>query len=287
MEGLLNIKKKRGERSFEVVVKVRNLLCEKRVGHTGTLDESALGVLVVLIGRATKLARFLVCDEKEYIGTVRLGASTDTDDSTGKVIFHGDMSGVEEEAFREVALSFVGEIEQVPPLYSCVRVNGTRLHQLARRGMSVEPPARRVRIEELEVLHFAGREAVIRVVCSKGTYLRALARDIGKKLGCFGHLHDLVRLRVGDNLLENSIDIDSVSEIEKHVITMNDALRRYPAVSLGTDDITRLRNGQRVRVSPAEGVGHGAVLRVCGAPGDMVGVGSLQDDLLVPLKMLN
>ena len=286
MEGLLNVKKKRGERSFDIVVKVRRLSGERRVGHTGILDESALGVLVVLMGRATKLARFLMDDEKEYVGTVRLGASTDTDDSTGRVISRGDPSKITERVFREVVESFTGEIEQIPPLYSCVRMDGRRLHQLARKGLRVDPPARRVVVKKLDVLEFAGGEAVIRVVCSKGTYMRALARDIGERLGCFGHLHDLVRVRVGDNLLENSIDTDSVYEIEEHVTTMTDALGRYPIIKLASRDISDLRNGQKVPVDSEERWLSGQILRVCGTEGELIAVGTLENDLLVPLRIL-
>jgi len=286
MEGLLNIRKKRGERSFDIVMKVRDLSGEKRVGHTGILDEFALGVLVVLVGRATKLARFLIEDEKEYVGTVRLGASTDTDDSTGRVVSRGDPSKITERAFRGVAESFTGEIEQIPPMYSCVRFDGTRLHKLARRGVRVDPPARRVTVETMEVLEFRESEAIIRVVCSKGTYMRALARDIGERLGCLGHLHDLVRLRVGDNLLENSIDIDSVCEIEKHVTTMNDALGRYPIVTLASREILSLRNGLKVPVDSGVRPLCGQTLRVCDNEGELVGMGTLEGGLLTSLRIL-
>jgi tRNA pseudouridine55 synthase len=286
LDGLLNINKKRGERSFEVVMKAKKLLLEKRVGHTGTLDESAAGVLVLLAGKATKIARFLVEDEKEYVGTVRLGISTDTDDSTGKVIGRGDASRVTEEAFEEAAKSFVGQIEQIPPLYSCIRVEGERMHELARRGISVKPQPRKVRIEEIHLLGYGRGEGAIRVVCSKGTYMRALARDIGAKLGCLAHLHNLVRMRVGDNLLENSIDIDSVSEIERHIVTMNDALSRYSMVTLRPREISRLKNGQRVSISGRGELYPGSVLRMCGSKGELIGVGNVREGLLVPLKIL-
>jgi tRNA pseudouridine55 synthase len=287
LEGLLNIGKKRGIRSFEVVVTVRRLTRERRVGHTGTLDQGAAGVLIVLVGRATKLARFLVDDEKEYYGTIRLGESTDTDDSTGRVISRGDSTDVTEDLFREVAREFVGEMEQVPPAYSCVRVGGMRLHERARKGLPSVPVPRRVRISELEVTEFTGNEAVIRVVCSKGTYIRALARDIGERLGCKGHLHDLVRLRVGDNLLENSIDIDSVSGIEEHIVQMKDALGRFPIINVTPQEALCLRSGKRVDVPADRTTIRDRMVRLCDNHGELVGVGKVEEELLVPVKILS
>ena len=286
MDGLLNIGKRRGIRSFEVVTAVRRVSRERRVGHTGTLDESAAGVLVVLMGRATKLARFLVDDEKEYVGTVRLGESTDTDDSTGRTVKRGDGSSVTEGTFRDVVSSFVGEIEQIPPAYSCVRIGGTRMHELARKGLRAEPAARKVTIREMEVLSFSKNEAVVRVVCSKGTYVRALARDIGERLGCHAHLHDLVRLRVGEHLLENSIDIDSVSGIEEHIVQTKDILGKYPIVSVTREDASRLRCGRKVEVPTDQRVRSDTMLRLCSGEGEFVGVGMFDEGLLVPVKIL-
>lgn len=286
MDGLLNIDKKNGITSFGVVAKVRKLTGERRVGHTGTLDRAATGVLVVLVGRATKLARFFAEDEKEYIGTVRLGESTDTDDSTGRVTARGNLSGITEKTIREVLRSFEGEIEQIPPAYSRVRVRGIRLHELARKGLPIDVGPRRVEIRELEVLKLGSSEIKIRVVCSKGTYMRALARDIGGRLGCGAHLRDLVRTRAGDNLLEKSIDIDRVCRIEEHIVSMKDALGKYPMVTLTSPQILCLRRGQKIALSDDHVVPSGQMVRLCGTDGDLLGVGMLRSGLLTPMRIL-
>lgn len=285
-EGLLNINKKRGVASFDVVQKVRQLSGERKVGHTGILDRAATGVLVVLTGRATKIIRFLFEDDKEYVGTVRFGAATDTDDSTGGVVKRAEVRGITAGLVRDVLDSFKGEIEQIPPAYSCVKVGGRRLHELAREGTVPEAPARRVQIKDLEMVDFKDGAVKIRVVCSKGTYIRALARDIGEKLGCLGHLHNLVRLRVGENLLKNSIDIDTVSGIEEHVTTMKNALRRYPIVNLGTEDSSRFRFGQMVELHHPDCGSEARLVRVCDANENLIAVGKMEEGMLVPLRVL-
>ncbi|MFQ5905785.1 MAG: tRNA pseudouridine(55) synthase TruB [bacterium] len=287
MEGLLNINKRSGATSFDVVEAVRHLSGERRVGHTGTLDRNAGGVLVVLVGRATKIVRFLTEDEKEYVGTVRLGSATDTDDSTGKVIRQVGSFSIPMDEIKSVVDSFKGEIEQIPPAYSSVKVRGRRLHELARRGTPVEGPPRKVEIEELEIVDLRDRELKIRVVCSKGTYMRALARDIGERLGCFGHLQGLVRVRVGENVLKNSIDIDRVCEVEKHMMSMKDALRRYPIVSVSAGEAGSIRCGRKVEVTSLnDDVTQGSLARICIEGADFLGLGRIEKDVLVPVRVL-
>lgn len=286
MEGLLNINKKRGVSSFGVVQKVRQLSGMRKVGHTGILDRAASGVLVVLTGRATKIIRFLCEDDKEYVGTVRLGAETDTDDSTGRVVKRAEVRDVTVDHIRDVLDSFKGEMEQIPPAYSCVRVGGRRLHELAREGILPAAPARRVRIRELEMVDFEDVDIKIRVVCSRGTYVRALARDIGNRLGCLGHLYDLVRLRVGEYSLKNSIDIDMVSGIEEHLVTMKDALKKYPIISLGTKESSRLKCGQRIELDHPRFEPPTRFVRICDASENLIAVGKLEENMLVPLRVL-
>lgn len=286
LEGLLNINKKRGVASFDVVQKVRKLSGKRKVGHTGILDRAASGVLVVLSGRATKIIRFFSEDDKEYVGTVRLGAATETDDSTGRVVKRAEVRSITVDLISNVLDSFKGEIEQIPPAYSCIKVGGRRLHELAREGTPPAVPARRVQIRDLEMVDFEDGDIKIRVVCSKGTYIRALARDIGDKLGCLGHLHNLVRLRVGENLLKNSIDIDMVSGIEEHLMTMKDALRRFPIVNLGTKDSSSFKFGQMVEFDHPGCGSEARLVRVCDARENLIAVGRIEKGMLIPLRVL-
>jgi tRNA pseudouridine55 synthase len=194
--------------------------------------------------------------------------------------------GITVDLVRDVLDSFRGEIEQIPPAYSCVKVGGRRLHELAREGTPAEAPARRVQIKDLEMVDFKDGGINIRVVCSKGTYIRALARDIGEKLGCLGHLHNLVRLRVGENLLKNSIDIDMVSGLEEHLMSMKNALRRYPTVNLGTKDSSGFRFGQMVELHHPDCGPEAHLVRVCDASENLIGVGKVEEGMLVPLRVL-
>jgi len=287
LEGLLNVNKKSEVTSFDVVEAVRRLSGERRVGHTGTLDRSASGVLVVLVGRATKIIRFLVEDEKEYIGTVRLGAATDTDDSTGRVVRRAESFKVTVDDIRNAAESFKGVIEQIPPAYSSVKIGGKRLYQLARRGTPMMVWPRKVEIRELEIVDFKDREFKIRVACSKGTYIRALARDMGEKLRCFAHLYDLVRIRVGENLLENSIDIGRVCEIEEHMMSLKDALARYPIVTVSAAGARDLRCGQKLKVfSPGDNITEEDTVRICKEDEELIAVGKIEKGMLVPVRVL-
>ncbi len=286
MDGLLNVNKRSGVTSFDVVRRVRNLTGERKVGHTGTLDKPASGVLVVLLGRATKAAQFFADDVKEYFAMVKLGSSTDTDDSTGRTMKRGLLTETSPAEIERVVLSFRGDIEQVPPSYSRVSVGGRRLHELARMGEDVRPRARKVRIDELEILSIEGNEIRIRIVCSKGTYIRALARDIGIKLGCLGHLGELVRSRVGDQRLENSIDIDHAPAIEDHIVSLKDGLKRYPVLTIDSPQVFRIIAGQIVEATSCGKATDGELVRVCDARGDLIAVGRMQGDLLVPLRVL-
>jgi tRNA pseudouridine55 synthase len=286
VDGLLNVNKRSGVTSFDVVKKVRDLLSERKVGHTGTLDKPARGVLVVLLGRATKVAQFFADDGKEYLAKVRLGSSTDTDDSTGRTLEYGVRKEMSPTEIERVVSSFRGDIEQVPPIYSRVSQGGRRLHKLARMGEDVRPRARKVRIDELDILSIEKDEVVLKVVCSKGTYIRALARDIGLELGCLAHLAELVRLRVGDNRIENSIDIDDTPAIENHIVSLKDGLKRYSMLTIDSPQVSRIIAGQRAEAPACAKPADGEVVRVCDARGDLIAVGRMDGDLLVPLRVL-
>lgn len=216
MDGVININKPKGITSHDVVKRVKRILGAKKVGHGGTLDPEATGVLPILVGKATKISCFLINSDKEYIGIMKLGEETDTLDATGKVIseFSGPLPTEGEiiEAFSR----FLGKIPQIPPMYSAKKIRGSPLYVLARRGINVEREAKEVTIYSLDLLKIEPPFVTFRALCSKGTYVRSLVSEIGKALGCGAYLSSLVRTRVGDLRIEDSI---SIEEISKKVFT--------------------------------------------------------------------
>jgi tRNA pseudouridine55 synthase len=209
---ILNINKPEGWTSFDVVKKVRRLLRVKKVGHAGTLDPFATGVLLVCTGRATKRVSKLMGLEKEYVGVVELGKTTDTLDVTGSIVEEREVPAVTLDEVRQVAGEFVGRISQVPPAYSALKVNGRRMYKLARKGEAVALPPRTVEIYAVDVLDLNLPELTIRVRCGKGTYIRALARDIGERLGTVAYLRTLQRTAIGPYRIEDALRIEDLEE---------------------------------------------------------------------------
>jgi tRNA pseudouridine55 synthase len=211
MDGIVLVDKPKGSNSSQIVSKIKRLLNGAKVGHGGTLDPLATGVLVILIGMATKKSNSSLNADKEYIARIRLGITTDTLDAEGVVQRKEAVQKFPAERIEEVLQSFVGETRQTPPIYSALRFRGRRLYELARKGIHVEPEPRLVRIHRLALLDYAHPWLTIEVECSKGTYIRALARDIGQKLGCGAHVADLTRTRVGEFLLKDCIAVDELT----------------------------------------------------------------------------
>lgn len=209
--GIINVYKEKGFTSHDVVAKLRGICKQKKIGHTGTLDPDAVGVLPVCLGSATKLCDMLTDKEKEYVAVLLLGKETDTQDSSGEVLTEKEVTASVEEV-REAIFSFLGDYAQVPPMYSALKVNGKKLYELAREGKEVERAARNVVIHELEILEEDMPRMTIRVRCSKGTYIRTLCHDIGQKLGCGGVMESLLRSKSGQFLKE---DAHTLSEIQK------------------------------------------------------------------------
>ena len=277
MDGLLIIDKPEGWTSHDVVARVRRLLRTKRVGHTGTLDPFATGVLVVMVGRATRLAQFLAGDVKEYEAVVRFGYETETGDRTGAPKALGEheseaiqdrMRAWSEAEIAEALASFRGEIEQVPPMYSAKKIEGKKLYELARRGVEVERAARRVKIYELEALRHEGQllthradgtcELNIRVRCSAGTYVRVLAEQIGARLGAGAHLSALRRVRAGGFDLGSALTLDGLeSRVEAGgaagaLLSMDAALSGMPFRHLSSEDARRTVHGIPLRLEASE-----------------------------------
>lgn len=208
MDGILNINKPLGVTSFDVVARVKRLIGERRVGHAGTLDPQAEGVLPVCFGRATRVIEFLAEATKSYRGEIELGITTDTYDAAGTIISRKDPSGISQSDLLRTLDSFKGIIEQVPPMYSALKKNGLPLYKLARAGIEVERRPRRANIHSLDLIDWHSPVAAIEVVCGKGTYIRSLAHDLGQRLGCGAHLKSLVRLSYGPFNVKEAISIE-------------------------------------------------------------------------------
>jgi tRNA pseudouridine55 synthase len=214
MDGLLIINKPSGWTSFDVVAKIRNKLGVKKVGHTGTLDPMATGVLVLCLGKATKLAQEITGTDKEYTGEITLGATSDTDDAEGKIsqIKNYELKITNSKEIQNVLKQFQGTIQQVPPIFSAKKIKGQRAYKLARKGEKVELKPVEITIHELELLAYKWPVIHVRILCSKGTYIRSLARDIGKELGVGGYLSKLERTKVGKYTIDQSVSIEEADE---------------------------------------------------------------------------
>lgn len=211
INGVINVYKEKGFTSHDVVAKLRGILKQKKIGHTGTLDPDAEGVLPVCLGSGTKLCDMLTDKNKEYVATVRLGVRTDTQDMSGTVLSEQSVDITEEE-LRSAAMEFLGKTMQIPPMYSALKVNGQKLYELARKGQEVERKPREIEVFELEITDVSLPEFTMRIKCSKGTYIRTLCNDIGEKLGCGAAMKTLLRTKVSTFLLEDALKL---SEIEK------------------------------------------------------------------------
>ena len=213
INGIINVHKEEGFTSHDVVAKLRGICGQKKIGHTGTLDPMATGVLPVCLGSGTKVCDMLTDKDKEYVAELLLGCTTDTQDVTGEVLSQCEVA-VSEEEVRKAVMSFVGDYEQVPPMYSALKVNGKKLYELAREGKEVERKARPVRILEIEILDMQLPVVKMRVACSKGTYIRTLCADIGEKLGCGGTMKSLVRSKVSEFILDEALTLGQLQKLK-------------------------------------------------------------------------
>jgi tRNA pseudouridine55 synthase len=300
VDGVLVIDKPPDYTSHDVVNRLRHILHERRIGHTGTLDPFATGVLVILIGKATRLAQFLSVVNKEYEAVIRLGYATDTGDRTGnRIAVEGLSEPAAERAGQwtaeeiELALgSLRGYIQQVPPMYSAKKRHGRKLYELAREGQKVEREPVQVCIHELEPIerhaklikdNFDGTfDFRVRVVCSSGTYVRTLAEDFGKRLGVGAHLAELRRTRVGKLTLANAVALEQVSTLFAEqglgtiLLNPNVALSELPFVHLSAEDERRVRHGMEVAVENV-GWNNGDRVRMCDAHGELLAMGEFND----------
>lgn len=290
--GIIPIYKEKGFTSFDVVAKLRGILHMKKIGHTGTLDPEAEGVLPVALGKGTKLVDMLTDKDKTYEAVLHLGITTDTQDMTGSVLSEKEVNVTEEEACAAVK-SFVGEQMQIPPMYSALKVGGRKLYELAREGQVVERKSRPVCFHEIEILEVKLPLIRFTVTCSKGTYIRTLCHDIGEKLGCGGCMESLLRTRVGSFTLSDCLTLSQVEAsveegtISEKICSVDEALKEYPRLICRPEGDRLLLNGNPipeafVRCQHKEGW-----VRMCTSNGFFAGIFSwdAKKERYYPVKM--
>lgn len=246
--GILLLNKEPGFTSHDAVAKLRGILRFRRIGHAGTLDPMAQGLLVMLLGKATRASEYASGAEKEYIADFILGVETDTQDTTGNVLAEAPVD-VTETQLRQALASFEGGYDQVPPMYSAIQKDGVRLYDLARKGKEVERESRFIALPLLELLSFEAPRGKLRVRCSKGTYIRTLCHDLGQRLGCGGAMSALTRVQAGDFSLEDALTLGEVEQLVKegtlqqHILPVDRLFASLPAVTLTEEGAKRARNG--------------------------------------------
>jgi tRNA pseudouridine55 synthase len=251
VDGILVIDKPVGPTSHDIVDEVRKLLRQKKVGHTGTLDPVATGVLPLVLGKATKIARYLTGGDKAYRATFRLGVTTDTLDGAGEVIEEKPVE-VDEDRVREVLTRFVGAIDQIPPMYSAKKQDGKRLYELARQGVEVEREPKPVTVYAIDLLECALPDFTVEVRCSAGTYVRVLAQDVGEALGCGGHLHALRRTAAGPFDEKDAVTletIENVDDIGQHILPIARGLRDAPSIHMPMHLARMVASGHQLTVA--------------------------------------
>lgn len=284
MDGIVNVLKTDGPTSHDVVDQVRRIFGQRRVGHAGTLDPLATGVLVVCLGKGTRVVEYLTSTVKEYRAVLTLGTTTDSQDCTGEVLTESDASNVDLDALKRAIAGFSGEIEQIPPMISAIKHEGKPLYKHAREGRTIERAPRRVTVHCIDVSDFrpgSRAEADITVSCSSGTYIRTLCADIGEALGCGGMMSKLTRTRVGRFTIDGAVTVDQLRDaqaegrLEEHVHTISEALDDMPAVQVDAEGERRTLHG--IAIPAAEPMQVGGAVRIISPTGELLAIGLVDE----------
>ena len=285
MNGILLIDKAEGWTSSDVVIKLKGVLRERRVGHSGTLDPMATGLLAVFVGRATRAVEFAEAHDKRYTAGLRLGVTTDTQDVTGTVL-RSCQANVAEDELKAVLTRFTGELEQIPPMYSAIKINGQKLYDIARRGGEVERRPRHITVSGISVVGRSGNDFVLDISCSKGTYIRTLCNDIGDALGCGGCMSSLRRTAAGDFSVSQAYTIDEVvaaaaaGEAGKLLLPTDSMFAALPRCTAGAQDERRIKNGNEIKTPDlADGD-----YRVYSDSGEFLMLGRAENGRMRPIK---
>lgn len=284
MNGIILIDKPQDWTSHDVVAKLRGILRERRIGHSGTLDPLATGLLVVFVGRATRAVEFAEADSKEYIAGLRLGLSTDTQDISGNVI--AECSDLPDEgAVRRAVNSFIGDIEQIPPMYSAIKIGGKKLYELARKGQSVERAPRKITVSSIEIIGRESGDYLLKIACSKGTYVRTLCNDIGASLGCGACMSSLRRISAGAFSVESAHSIDEVENAANEgqlvdiMLPVDTLFSALPELKVPESTANCLKTGNIIKISAADGD-----YRVYSDSGEFLLVGKVENGKLKTIK---
>ena len=281
MNGIVIVDKPQGWISQDVTARLRRVFNTRRIGHGGTLDPMATGVLPVFVGRGTRGVEFFEHAEKTYETVLQLGMTTDTEDTSGTVLETRDVH-ISETEMSEILSQFRGKIMQVPPMYSALKINGQKLVDLARKGKTVERQPREIEIFELELLEFAGSTARLRVRCSKGTYIRTLCKDIGEALGCGGCMAELRRVQAGEYTAEEAVPLQVLLDTDKpeeYLRPVDSMFRNYPAVTLSSNQEKRCRNGNSFSLQLEPGT-----YRAYSKAGEFLMLAKVEDNIMSTIK---
>jgi len=293
INGIINVNKEKGYTSFDVVAKLRGILKQRKMGHTGTLDPDATGVLPVCLGSATKLCESMTDKEKEYLGVMRLGVSTDTQDMTGTILSEKAIE-CEITEIKEAIASFIGEYDQIPPMFSAVQINGKRLYDLARAGKVVDRPARRVNIGNIIIEKVELPLVTMRITCSKGTYIRTLMSDIGDKLGCGAAMDSLIRTKTGNFTIDKAYTLKEIEEyrdggrLDEIITPVDEFFSDLGKAWVKEDAFKYLENGNCIQIkdfSKTEIRGNDEKLRIYSPNNDFYGVYEKKGKQYKPFKM--
>ena len=273
MNGFLLVYKEKGFSSNEIVQNIKKKFLLKKVGHLGTLDPEAEGLLILAINRATKFSNYFLNSDKSYFVKIRLGIVTDTDDGTGKIIKECEVSCSNENVKKEIK-SFLGVSFQKPPFFSALKHKGKPLYKYARNGQFIDKEPRKIEIKQIKNITYRDSICSFQLTCTKGTYIRSLARDLGENLGCGAHMKSLIRLTQHSFDIENALTIKKIST--SHLIKIDDAFKEYKKITLNKEDLKIFKNGGRVNINskPID------ILRIYDQSNDFIGIGSILDNYL-------
>ena len=284
--GVLNINKPKGFTSHDIVARIRRIAGMKKVGHTGTLDPMAEGVLPICLGKGTRIAEYLTGEDKEYIAEVTFGAETDTLDAEGEVIAECSLPSMDEEEMNELILSFMGVSRQIPPIYSAIKKDGKPLYKYAREGKNPDIPSREINISMIELLFYDQNKLRFKVVCSKGTYIRSLARDLALKAGSCGHLTYLQRTRSGSFRIEDSVTLEELEQkgVESYLESISDSLPDFYTVSLDPEQSQKASLGNQVMLESFRDLSIDRV-KILDPSGSIIAIGIIDSGVLKPKKV--
>ena len=289
MDGIVNVMKPAGMTSHDVVAKLRRVYHTKKVGHTGTLDPDAIGVLPICVGQATRLVEYFTEKDKTYKVIMKFGNETTTQDSSGEVTVTTELPTLSKAEFCAVTEQFIGEIQQIPPMYSAIKKDGQPLYKLAREGVEVEIEPRPVTIHGIKVLMYNKESAILEVHCGKGTYIRTLCQDIARACGSSAHMTYLMRLSSGDFTIADAVPLARLEQSdapEQFLQDMNTCLHAMPALVISDDKmITRIVNGLSQKAPGAESLSEGTICRAVTQEGVLLAIGTISNQAFQPNKV--